>query len=57
MRVPSEFEGAVWLVPRDHDALENPASIASLLLTIEALVTDTAEYTSAAAPAMPQATD
>ena len=35
-------------------ALENAASIASLLLTTEALVTDIPEDKSAAAPAMPQ---
>jgi chaperonin GroEL len=34
-------------------ALENAASIASLLLTTEALVTDIPEDKSAAAPAMP----
>jgi len=34
-------------------ALENAASIASLLLTTEALVTDLPEDKSAAAPAMP----
>jgi len=34
-------------------ALENAASIASLLLTTEALVTDIPEDESAAAPAMP----
>ncbi|HLD77892.1 MAG TPA: hypothetical protein VJB16_02575, partial [archaeon] len=37
----------------ERAALENAASIASLLLTTEALITDIPEDKSAAAPAMP----